>query len=142
MKKVINGKRYDTETAQEVAMYQSDYPMNDFNYYCETLYKKKTGEFFLFGEGHGLSKYAHHYGNSSGWGEHIIPLTIDRAKRWAEKLDGDEYEAIFEIEDENNQQISVLIPVSLYEQLKEKSDETNVSQKDIIVEALKLYLGN
>ena len=35
------------------------------------------------------------------WGRKIIPLTIKEAKEWAEKyLDADEYEKLFEIEEE------------------------------------------
>ena len=48
MKKIINGKKYDTETATSVGEYSSNYACSDYKYYDETLYKKKTGEFFLY----------------------------------------------------------------------------------------------
>lgn len=51
MKKIINGKKYDTETATSVGEYSSNYACSDYKHYDETLYKKKTGEFFLYGEG-------------------------------------------------------------------------------------------
>ena len=97
MKKIINGKKYDTETAKELGNYWNGYPSNDFKCYYETLYIKKTGEYFLFGEGGGLSPYATSCGNNSwGSGKEIIPLTEAKAKTWAEKhLNADEYEAIF-----------------------------------------------
>lgn len=96
MKKIINGKKYDTETASEIWCYWNGLSITDFHYKKERLYKKKTGEFFLYGEGGGLSGYARHYGDGWGFGEKIIPLTENEAKEWAEEhLDGDDYEKIF-----------------------------------------------
>ena len=46
MKKVINGLLYNTETAKEIGYHSENFP-GDFKYVCETLYKKKTGEYFL-----------------------------------------------------------------------------------------------
>lgn len=96
MKSIINGKKYDTKTAKELAFYTYLCP-NDFRYLQETLYQKRTGEFFLYGEGGPASKYAVVLGqNERCGGEKIIPLTVDEAKRWAEEhIDGDEYEEIF-----------------------------------------------
>lgn len=47
MKKIINGKAYNTETAKELGSYWNGYPHGDFSYVCETLYVKRTGEYFL-----------------------------------------------------------------------------------------------
>ncbi len=97
MKKIINGKKYDTETAKEVARHSGGGSTSDFSYWCQTLYRKRTGEFFLYGEGGPMTGYARSCGdNSWGWGDEIIPLTEKKAKQWVERnLDGDEYEAIF-----------------------------------------------
>ena len=140
MKKVINGKRYNSESAQRIAEHDSDFPVSDFRYWKETLYKKQTGEFFLHGEGNGLSKYAQSYGDSMGQGEKLIPLTLEEAKEWAEHLEADKYEEIFEAEDEMNSTINMLIPVSLHDKLRQASEESGRSQKDIVVSALKKYL--
>ena len=58
MKKIINGKKYDTDTAQELASWDNGGGWRDFHHCEETLYRKKTGEFFLFGEGGPMTKYA------------------------------------------------------------------------------------
>ena len=42
MKQVIDGKRYDTETAERVAYDDNSLPVNDFNNWDETLYRTKT----------------------------------------------------------------------------------------------------
>lgn len=68
MKKVINGKIYNTETAIKVDCYCSDYYCSDFNYYDETLYKTKKGNYFLFGSGNALSKYSCSVGNNGRGG--------------------------------------------------------------------------
>lgn len=41
MKKIINGRKYDTETAKEVGFFSNEYPCGDFNWCQETLYKRK-----------------------------------------------------------------------------------------------------
>ncbi len=51
MKKVINGKAYDTEKAKPVAHWKNWGSWRDFEHIEETLYRKRTGEFFLLGEG-------------------------------------------------------------------------------------------
>ena len=97
MKKIINGKKYDTKTAECVAEWHNRHFPSDFDYCSEDLYRKKTGEFFLHGEGGARSKYAQRYGqNSWGGGEDITPLTEAEAREWVEEhCDGDDYEKIF-----------------------------------------------
>ena len=104
MKKIINNKRYDTDTAELLG---SDSYSNsrDFRHWTEELYRKRNGEYFLYGEGGPMTKYAQTVGqNEWSGGEKIIPLTADAAREWAEKhLSADEYEAAFGIvEDDDN----------------------------------------
>ena len=96
MMMIINGKKYDTETAKWRANDSFLYP-DDFRFWDETLYQKRNGEYFLYGKGGPLTKYAKFVGVTERTsGEKIIPLTIEEAKEWAEKhLEGEEYEEIF-----------------------------------------------
>ena len=95
MKKIINGKKYDTETATNVAMWDNE-RYRDFAHCREELYRKRTGEYFLHGPGGPMSKYRKSDGNTTSGGEDIIPLTYDEAKEWGEKkLTADEYEEVF-----------------------------------------------
>jgi hypothetical protein len=101
MKKVINRKKYDTETATPIGQYHNDRAINDFRYYWEQLYQKTTGEYFLYGEGGPMSKYARSTGDGYDGGEKIIPLTREKAREWAEKyLEYDEYATAFGEPDE------------------------------------------
>lgn len=138
MNKIINGKRYNTKTAKLIGEYANTYDYSDFNYVCEELYRKKTGEFFLYGEGGPMSSYAvYSGGNNWSSGAKIMPLSIDEAKKWVEEnLDGDVYESLFEIEEEGNIAFSVLLPENLYDRLKDRSGETGETMKDIIVKSL------
>lgn len=97
MKKVINGKVYDTDKARRVGEWDNGKLDDRLYICCEELYRKRTGEFFLYGQGGPGSKYSVSRGNNS-WsgGEKIIPLSYEAAQKWAEEhLVGDEYEAIF-----------------------------------------------
>ena len=46
MKKIINGKMYNTDTARKVASCEHGDGPRDFRYYSESLYCKRTGEYF------------------------------------------------------------------------------------------------
>jgi len=95
MKKIINGKKYDTDTAKFLLSRSNDY--TGFSYCYEELYLKKTGEFFLYGKGGAMSKYSRSCGDNT-WcgGEEIVPLTEAKAKKFVEEYgDADDYEKIF-----------------------------------------------
>lgn len=96
MKKVINGKMYNTETAEAVGFWSNDRATNDFSYIVERLYRTKRGAYFIHGEGGAMTRYAESVGDMYGAGEAIRPVDEATARRWAEShLDGDEYAAIF-----------------------------------------------
>lgn len=84
MKKIINGKKYDTATATEIAAWDNGCLRSDFSYCEESLYRKRTGEFFIHGRGGAMTKYSERCGNSWCDGEAIIPLSIAEAKAWME----------------------------------------------------------
>ena len=97
MKKVIEGKLYNTETAEELASWHNGCSYSDFNYCKEDLYRTKKGNYFLHGEGGAMTRYSESCGNNSRCeGEDIIPLTESEAKEWAEgHLSGEKYCEIF-----------------------------------------------
>lgn len=96
MKKIIDGRLYDTDTAKFVGSFDNGYEGNDFRYEAGNLYRKKTGEFFLHGWGGPMSSYAETYGTTTTGGEVLRPLSIEDAKEWAEKhLSAEKYIKIF-----------------------------------------------
>lgn len=138
MKKIIGGKRYNTDTAKYIGSAQSNCGVTDFKYFEEDLYQKKTGEFFLHGNGGPMTKYAiQAYGSMMG-SEKIIPISLEEARAWGERfLSPDEYEEIFEVEEEDSVLFSVLLPETLYAELKAEAEEKGVSMKEIVVDRLK-----
>lgn len=97
MKKIINGRKYDTDTAKFLVSESNGLGYRDFGYCEETLYRKKNGEFFLYGEGGPMTKYAQRVDmNTWSGGCKITPLTEEEAKRWTEqRASVDAYEKIF-----------------------------------------------
>ena len=86
MKKVINGALYNTETARFIGAWEPNgYDHNNFSYFCESLYRTKSGKYFIHGEGHAMSPYGVWHENSGGWGEEIRPMSPAAAREWAEK---------------------------------------------------------
>jgi hypothetical protein len=142
MKKIIKGKRYDTDTAKKVGEDHYLYP-GDFNYWKEALYRKMTGEFFLYGEGGEASKYRERtYDGMWCSGEKITPMTLQEAQEWAEgHLSGDEYEDIFGEVDESGEksQISMWLDKALVERLKRLSSDKGISASDFVAGLIRNY---
>ena len=143
MKKVINGKVYDTKTAQCVAEWSNNLGYRDFSWMEETLYRKKTGEFFLHGEGGPMTRYASSCGSNS-WtgGESIHPMTYREAQEWAEEhLDGDEYEEIFGavVEDDSKTTVAYCLSKQAVEIAKRAASKEGSSVSALIE---RLILGN
>lgn len=139
MKKIIDGKVYDTETAQQVGEPWSpgDCGPSDFDFVMETLYRKRTGEYFLHGEGGARTKYAEACG-ASEWtgGERIMPLSYDEARDWAERhLDVDGYEAEFGTPDEGETtSLSLTLPTATYRAIKSEATRRGCPMRDLVVE--------
>lgn len=98
MKKIINGTKYDTDTADLIGSFTAGgVCRRDYRYIHEELYRKKNGEFFLFGEGAAGTEYAQPAeGGGYHGGEAIKPLSPIEAEVWAEEqMDADAYETVF-----------------------------------------------
>ena len=96
MKKVIDGKTYNTETAECLANWWNGCSTADFGYCLENLYRTKKGTYFIAGEGGAMSKYAQSCGhNSVCGGEGITPLSEFEAREWVEVHANNKYEEIF-----------------------------------------------
>lgn len=138
MKKIIDGKVYNTETATRLGDWSNEYYCNDFKFASEELYRKKSGEFFLYGEGGPMSMYAESTGNRS-WsgGQTIKPFTAKEAYDWAmEKLTASAFEEIFGTvsEDETNHLLSVIIPEDVFLSLKSMASASEKKVSEIITE--------
>lgn len=126
MRRIIKNKVYDTSTAKKIGTYRGLFD----NY--ESLYRKKTGEFFL-----------HAYGGTNSK-ESIMPLTYDKAQEWAgTALTEEQYERIFfGVVDEytETEALTVQIPTVLLIQLRRQTDKSGQLIKEAVAEALRQWL--
>lgn len=81
MKRIINGKKYDTDTARQLAGWSNEIPMGDYNHMGQYLYQKKNGEFFVE--------------INATDGDDINPLSENEAMAWVERFANDAYEKLF-----------------------------------------------
>lgn len=144
MKQIIAGKRYDTNTATYIGSYTRG---DGFTHCRESLYQKRTGEFFLHGEGGAMTKYAVSSGdNEWGGGEKLIPLSRESARDWAEKnLDADIYEQLFEVipdDDGGPEALHVQLTSSLMAQVRRKAQENGLTLRDIVAQALIEFISD
>ena len=88
MKKIIEGRAYDTKTARILGEWSNDLPPSDFRYHAKTLYQTPRGAYFMHVSGGYLTKLR--------GSELIVVMSTYGAKFWAETyLTAAEYEAAF-----------------------------------------------
>ena len=96
MKKIVEGKRYDTETATLIGEYGSG-SHGDFERIHEGLYRTRTKNYFVSGTGGPKTRYSVQVEQNCWSGSSdIYPLTKDEALEWAQAhLDAQEIEDEF-----------------------------------------------
>ena len=140
MKRVINGKLYNTDTAVELACYEAN-ATDSLNYITERLYRKRTGEYFIHGEGGARTRYA--AATSDGWnrgGEAIFPLSVDEARAWAEEhLPCDEFERILGAVPDDGAVVKTSFDLSpdLAAKLQDVAAERGVSRRAVVEELIR-----
>lgn len=88
MRKILKNKVYDSDTAELVAVCENNKSSDLEEHYTEALHRKKTGEFFIHGQGGPKSPYAK---------EKVIPMSFEQARFWGKNtLAVDTYKTIFE----------------------------------------------
>lgn len=125
MKKIINGKVYDTDKAAFIARADHDNIKDATGATCkQALYRKKTGEFFVHLEGTSITLhniFQHDYRQGRG----IYPLTYDQAAKWAEdELTAEKWEDIFGDPEDDAEDVLLGIQVSAAAAAKLKREAT------------------
>lgn len=107
MKRIIEGKRYDTDAPQTTLLGEADGINNgaaesvtDFAFWEAGLYRTAKGAYFLAGRGGPMTRFAKRRGNITEGDEKIIPLSKEEAQEWAERyLSADTVGEYFKIEE-------------------------------------------
>ena len=140
MNKVINGKRYDTDKAELIAQCDNGCCVGDLDYYCETLYRKRTGEFFLHAEGGPRTRCAKRDGSGLVGGEEISPQSYEEACEWAEEnMDADGYASVFgDTDDADSATVPALLSISASAKakLEREASRTGKTQSRIVEELI------
>ena len=125
MKKIINGKVYDTSKAKLIA--EAHHP--DCIEYAtgkglqQWLYQKKNGEFFVHADGAAIELQNVLPSGEYRPGKSIYPLTYEQAQRWAEReLSADQWESIFGDPEDDDTQVSVNLSMTAKEANTLKQD--------------------
>lgn len=129
MARIIKGKRYNTASAVSVGEWRN-YDIKETTLpnvlHYENLYRKKTGEYFLF--------------YLIGVASVILPLSEEAARTWAkEKLSDYDYRAEFERVplEESISHLSFRVSHTEAEKLKQYALKHNKSQLTVIKDFLK-----
>lgn len=141
MKTVIDNKLYDSEKARLIGETARDTD-SDSRYLYERLYKKRTGEYFVYGEGGPDTLYGiEETDGTMSPGEGITPLTYDEARRWAQaglpvKDYAREFGAI-DLADRAMTTMAVRVSMAGKEALDRKCSRTGKTRSDIVDEFLR-----
>lgn len=90
MRKVIDRKVYDTETAEMLHEWDNGSYDRDFHLVEESLYRTPKGAFFVAGSGGPMTEYAVRAGSNTSGSSGIRVLSRDEAIAWLEAHDGTE----------------------------------------------------
>ena len=150
MRKIINGKTYNTATSKLIGEWSNGHYTNDFNYCSEDLYKNTKGAYFIRYDGGAMSKYAISSGNNTGGSEGISPLTADEAMSWAEKhLDAKEFESEFGIQEDaapsgltTRERVNLTLNADMMIKLRKLSVDTGVPMARMVDKAIMAMYGN
>jgi hypothetical protein len=149
MRRIINGKTYDTNTAEEVCALECRYYPGDFQHHETSLYRTPRGGWFLSGHGGPSSMWSRSVGqNSWSGGEGIQPLSRDEALAVLEgQGETDLIERYFgempEAGDgeEERDGFALRLPKWLKDRAQELAASEGVSLNSYVVEALRQKTG-
>lgn len=102
MKAIIEGKRYDTDTAEELAGWSNTNDYGDFRHEGFVVYRTKGGRYFIEFWGGPLSRYGRVFGNDRHGDKGLSALSNEAARTHLERC-GDKgtaaLERYFDVED-------------------------------------------
>ena len=97
MKKIIAGKRYDTDTATLIASYNNGLNESDLDHIFEELYMTKKGQWFMRAQGGAMTLYGIIVGNEERGSKDLILCSEQDALVWLdEHQDLCDFDAVIE----------------------------------------------
>ena len=110
------------------------------------LYRKRGGEYFLYGKGGAATKYSNEVKSNPSTraaGEKITPLSTRQAMEWAEKfLSVEEYESIFgEVSEDGEMPGKSQISIWVTDGQKKQAQELSLTHAEVYAAGLKALGG-
>ena len=90
MKSIVDGKKYDTETSDQICKLASVSDEVSFAWHETHLYRTKRGAFFIAGRGHACSIWSRHSGPGRTSGSGVKPVSDADARKYMEYAGCDE----------------------------------------------------
>lgn len=84
MEQVINGKHYDTKTADHICGYCNGLDISNFENLNFELYRTKKGSYFAAGHGGANTMFSQPCSDARCGGKGIVPLSANEALGYAE----------------------------------------------------------
>jgi len=150
MRKVINGKTYNTATSKKLGSWNNGHSMTDFGHCEEGLFKNTMGAYFLHAEGGPMSRNADRSGANFTWGDKLVPMSRDEADAWAQEyLETEEYEKEFGIHEEATPSDSDLkeranfsLDQDFMTSFRKLSEENGIKMSTMVFKAVtSMYMG-
>lgn len=137
MRLILKNKAYDTEKARVVGEWV-DFDPRGPSRITERLYRKRTGELFLYGTGDPYARQSSLPGRAEWRGsEWIQPLDYDLGREWAEEhLEPAAYEAAFGVPADGERTVLCLSVSTRVDRLLERQCSYTGETKSAVVERL------
>ena len=84
IKRIIEGKIYNTETAHRICTLECGFYPGDFGYHDTYLYRTKKGTYFIAGKGNAASMWSDRIGNGRWPGRGLRVIDAEDARSYAE----------------------------------------------------------
>lgn len=147
MEKIINNHRYSTETSTFIGEYSNELDVSDEQYIYESLYRKRTGEFFLFCKGGAKTMYSKKINNKRVYNEDIELTTYDEAEKWAKThLSQEIYDYYFNLDKtpkkftSNRQTVTVRLPEEYIRKLQIARARTDLIYPELFMKMIDEFL--
>ena len=119
----IGRRRYNTRSARVVKVWEQG-PLS------VTLYRKKTGEYFVYGVGESFPEGV------------IRPLEREDAERWTQQLFGMTLHEVEDVPMEKLVMMSFYIPAKLREDLRGRAADEKSTISSLIIEAIEQFTAD
>lgn len=119
----IGRRRYNTRSARVIKMWEQ-------GPWSETLYRKKTGEYFVYGVGESFPEGI------------IRPLERKDAERWTRQRFGMKLQKVEDVPMEKLVMMSFYIPSKLRDDLRGRAADEKSTISSLIIEAIEQFMAD